>query len=554
MEIIGDDTCRVTLETTRPNRSRLVYDLVFGLLCALAFAKAVHTTADLRWPYDLDQFREIGMAQAVLDHRFGSDQLYAGEKIWYNPLSSTVLAAISYVTSVPIALVVSRAGPYLNLLAPIAFYILVVYLFDRRVALAAAAAFLFAPIGDAPAWATPTYSPWVFSQNLTQGFFYLGLVSYGKSLNAVGWRWHLISGALLGIIFLGHTAPAVILGLIMLFTSVVNPTAKRFQGFAIILAIAFLFSLPFSSSILFHYHLKVLNSVPGNWMYPSLMISELMNFLRSYVSWIFFFAAVGLGALIICKWSGRLRAIAPTSFDRNSRTVLLIWIAICCAALVVNEIQQIPSPQWHLMFVPAHHFLFYLTAAEYILFGLGFVFACHFVAQKFLPANRAVFAEASLFGIGLLVFLFCIRGAYANRFDFTNARSQAITFQERKAYIDAYRWILANTEPADVFLSLTGDLDLSIVGPADRKVMVACQAEFSNPYVDWKSRSETATKVVDKLAAGAPDALADLRENHIDYLITAPISFLDDRQFSYLTKTFAEDEVTIYRVGAPTQR
>ena len=99
------------LETTRGNRGRFVFDLVFGLLCALAFANAIHTTCDLRWPYDLDQFREIGMAQAVLDHRFGNDQLYAGETIWYNPLTSTLIAGLSCVTGLPVSLMVTRAGP-----------------------------------------------------------------------------------------------------------------------------------------------------------------------------------------------------------------------------------------------------------------------------------------------------------------------------------------------------------------------------------------------------------------------------------------------------------
>ena len=549
--IIGDDTCPVTriAQAIKTNRAKLVLDLVFGLLCALAFAKAVHTTADLHWPYDLDQFREIGMAQAVQDHRYGSDQLYAGEKIWYNPLTSTLLAATSSISDASVSLVVTRAGPYLNLFAPIAFYILAVYFFDRRVGVAAGAAFLFAPIGDAPAWATPTYSPWVFSQSLTQGFFYLGLVSYGKASNTTGWRWFLISGALLGITFLGHTAPAVILGLIMCFMSLANPTLKQFRGLAIALAVAFLVSLPFTFSILFHYHLKILNSVPGNWIYPPLTISELPNFLRSYLSWISLFAGVGLWALI-GKWNTR------------SRTILLIWIIICCVALIVNEIQQLPAPQWHLMFVPAHHFFFYLTAAEYILFGIGFVVACNFVAQKVFPVIAGskewtigtAFVEASMFGIGLLVFLFFSRAAYASRFDFTNARSQAVTFQERKAYLDAYRWILENTKPDNVFLSLTGDLDLSIVGPADRKVLVTCQAEFSNPYVNWNSRSEAATKIVDKLAANTPDALANLRENHIDYLITWPVGFLDNREFSYLSRVFAEDNVVIYRVSAASER
>lgn len=548
------------LETIRRNRECLVIDLILAALCALAFAKGVHTTADLRWPYDLDQFREIGMAQAVLDHRYGTDQLYAGETIWYNPLTSTLMAGLSRLTSVPVHLVVTRAGPYVNLLAPIAFYVLVAYLFNRRVALAAAVAFLFAPIGDAPAWATPSYSPWVFSQSLAQSFFYLGLLTWCRALKANDWGWYLISGAMLGVTFLGHTAPAVILGAIMLFTALKNSIAqsekrlifdaKGVRGLVISLCVAFVVGLPFTVSILFHYHLKILNSVPGNWIYPPLTIGELPNLLRGYVSWISLFAGAGVLALIFRKT------------DRASRPMLLTWVIICCVALTINEIQQLTSPPLHLMFVPAHHFLFYLTAAEYVLFGIGLVFVSDFLAGNLLPKIFGKFAgradllrrnEQVLCGVGLIVFLGLVWSAYAHRFDFTTARSHAMGFQERKAYLDAYQWILSNTKPDDVFLSLTGDLDLSIVGPADRKVVVTCQAEFSNPYVDWKSRSDAATRTVDKLAAAAPDALAALRENHVDYLITGPMNFLDDARFSYLAREFAEDNVVIYRVRSATK-
>jgi hypothetical protein len=169
-------------------------------------------------------------------------------------------------------------------------------------------------------------------------------------------------------------------------------------------------------------------------------------------------------------------------------------------------------------------------------------------------ANHIAWSETALFGIVLIAFLFFVRDAYARRFDFTAARSQAIGFQERKAYLDAYQWILSNTKPTDVFLSLTGDLDLSIVGPADRKVVVTCQPEFSNPYVDWKLRSDAATRTVDKLAAAAPDALAALQENRVDYIITSPMNFLDGAQFSYLSKEFAQDNVVIYHVSAAATR
>ena len=157
-------------------------------------------------------------------------------------------------------------------------------------------------------------------------------------------------------------------------------------------------------------------------------------------------------------------------------------------------------------------------------------------------------AEVGLVALALVVFVVLAYPKYCARFDFTNARSQAVSFAERKAYIDAYHWILSNTKPVDVFLSLSGDLDLSIVGPADRKVVVTSQPEFSNPYVDWQSRSNTASQIVDKLTSTPSDALAALAANGVSYIITPPIDQFDGAPFSFLTKQFAEDDVVIYKV------
>jgi hypothetical protein len=223
----------------------------------------------------------------------------------------------------------------------------------------------------------------------------------------------------------------------------------------------------------------------------------------------------------------------------------------------VNEMQQITSPKLHLMFVPAHHFLFYLRALQNILFGLGLVWICRFVARRLASISKTKSdssdqfrrtAEAGFVVLAVIVFLVLAYPKYRTRFDFTNARSQAVSFAERKAYLDAYRWILSNTKPVDVFLSLSGDLDLSIVGPADRKVVVTAQSEFSNPYVDWQSRSNTASQIVDKLTSAPSDALDALVENGVNYIITAPIDQFDRDPFSFLTKEFAEDDVVIYKV------
>jgi hypothetical protein len=319
----------------------------------------------------------------------------------------------------------------------------------------------------------------------------------------------------------------------------------------LIVTVAFIISLPFTFSILFHYHLKILNPVPSNWIYGPLAIEKLSDFLRGYLSWFSAIAAIGLVVFV------------RTRIARPEKIALFTWLVICCAALAVNEVQQITSPKLHLMFVPAHHFLFYLRAFENILFGVGLVWGCRFLARGLASVSRKEAeqrdhfrrrAETGLVALAVVVFLLLVYPKYRTRFDFTNARSQAVSFADRKAYLDAYHWILSNTKPVDIFLSLHGDLDLSVVGPADRKVVATSQAEFSNPYVDWSSRSNTASQIVDKLTSAPPDALAALAANGVNYIITAPIDQFDHDPFSFLSKEFAEDDVVIYKVRSGSAR
>jgi hypothetical protein len=369
-------------------------------------------------------------------------------------------------------------------------------------------------------------------------------------------------GILLGITFLGHTAPAVILGIIICVGLMMNPVTRselqvwsslllKMRPLLLIVTVGFMVSLPFTLSILFHYHLRILNPVPGNWIYAPLAIDKLSDFLRGYLSWFSAIAVLGFVVLIGARTA------------RPGRIALLTWLVICCTALAVNEAQQITTPQLHLMFVPAHHFLFYLRAVQDILFGVGLVWGCRFLARGLASLLRKEAdqrdhfrrkVEAGLVALAVVVFLLLVCPKYRTRFDFTNARSQAVSFAERKAYLDAYHWILSNTKPVDIFLSLNGDLDLSVVGPADRKVVVTSQPEFSNPYVDWKSRFNIASQIVDKLTSAPSDALAALTANGVNYIITAPIDQFDRDPFSFLSKEFAEDDVVIYKVRSESPR
>src|SRR5205807_1229738 len=181
-----------------------------------------------------------------------------------------------------------------------------------------------------------------------------------------------------------------------------------------------------------------------------------------------------------------------------------------------------------------HHFLFFLKAIEDILFGIGLVFACRFLARNLrskLFRKSAAWdtgsthlrdrTEVVLIATGIAVFLVLAFPAYRTRFDFTAARAEALEIQQQKPRIDAYHWILSNTKPDDVFLSMVGDADLRIVAPAGRKVVATCVPEFSNPYVAWQPRHDLAAFMRKKLESHSADALATLEHNHVDYIMSS---------------------------------
>lgn len=258
-------------------------DLIGILMCALAFMQGFLTTHDLDWGGDPDFYRDIAHAQTIRDGYYWADPLYLGETLWYNPLVPALVAGGSWLTNLPVYLVHTRIGAYFNLLAPISFYILIAYLFDRWTAVISTLGFLFIVSNHAPSWASATYSPWLFTQNFVQSGFYFTLAVYKRALYAEKYRWYLAVGILLGITFLGHTAPALILGSIIgIFTlqtiiqsrssvlSSLFPPYRMIINFGIVLILALIVSIPFLYSIVGHYHLKIKNWASSIWLYYSL--------------------------------------------------------------------------------------------------------------------------------------------------------------------------------------------------------------------------------------------------------------------------------------------
>src|SRR5262249_29499885 len=148
-------------------------------------------------------------------------------------------------------------GPWLNLLGPILFYVLGVRLFGRRAALGALALYLFFMVGNEHSWAMATYSPWLFAGNFSQGLFFASaLVEQWAAEDPTLLR-AVLAGACIGLTFLAHTAPALILSAIACAL-----LWNHWRALIAVVVSALVVASPFLASILWHYHLRVVNPEP----------------------------------------------------------------------------------------------------------------------------------------------------------------------------------------------------------------------------------------------------------------------------------------------------
>ena len=158
-------------------------------LCLPAWWLGVRATGRLDWPEDADLYRDIAQAETFARGRLLADPFYAGEGLWYNPLVPLLVAGGARASGQPVHVLYTRLGPFLNLLAPLAFGLLLARLSGPAAGLAAA--FAFAYLGDPrePPWASPTYSPWLFSASFAQGLFCLTLLAHGwaRGVRRPGW-------------------------------------------------------------------------------------------------------------------------------------------------------------------------------------------------------------------------------------------------------------------------------------------------------------------------------------------------------------------------------
>lgn len=483
-----------------------------AVLLLLALGRGVSVTGDLTWPgadiegVGIDLYRDVALAQTMLDRGYGPDPNYVGERTWYNPLVPSITAAVSAVTGADVPLVIVRVGAYANLLAPLTFALLATALLGPWRGVYALAGYLFLMSSTLPSWISATYSPWLMPVNFAQAPFYLTVLSFVRARQAPSRGRDVVTGALWGVTFLAHAAPALVFGLMVLAAAVADvrspaggpaSAARVLRGVAVMIAVALLVSSPLLWTILGHYGLRTVHTQPGLYTAP-LLGRELPTLLRLHLTAPILVAGVG-GVMLWRQPPSPLRSTMFLWFGAAASLLVAAYGALAIR-LVTGRVVPIP--------VPSFHFFFYLKAAGGVLFAIGVVALADAVGR--LPALARLTPRVRAHALCLLLLL---AGApsYLARPDFGVARRDAqATMQSDEVRVA--EWLRTHRQPADVVLA--SEFDAAVIAAPSGMRVVAAFNTFSNPYVDWEARARDRDQLFAALDAGDSAGVTRLADRY----------------------------------------
>ncbi len=463
--------------------------LLAALMSGVALFYAVNATHDLQWPGEMDFFRDMGSTQSIVDGQGSADALFYRETRWYNPGLAAIFAQLVTLTGLPIHVMYAQAGPYLNLLGPVGLFVLAWTLFGRWAGVLALGGYLFLGNHSVTTWHQATYSAWAWSWNFAQGLFFLSAVAMFKTLRGANLLWSLVSGILLGLTLLVHTAPTFILAVFFTLScfyyawhSVDKANAFRYLLCLLIAGItAFLIALPYLGPIFSAYGFKIKNVVPTE--YVSMGASEVLHQMAGTRSVVFVFASLSLWFVPNLLLLKRSRIVELRIFF-----VSIVFLTLLAFSIQVLRSNGIRLPQ---MF-PAFHFHMYFKVLEILLFAAGMLMLSRILLNLFTrmnPLYRQSDLTVNLLAVGLLGLLILTNfPSYVNRTDFQAFREAAIDYTAGQAEVELYQWVLRQTKPEDVFL-VDGDARLMSVSAAGRK-LVAHEGMYTNPYINYQQRLE----------------------------------------------------------------
>jgi hypothetical protein len=496
------------------------------LLIFVAFLRCYKVSHDLKWFYDGDFYRDISYVQGILYGNYGKDPSFIGEYLWYNPLLTIVEAIVVKLTGLPINIVLIRAGSFLNLLSPLCFFGMLFFLFKEKVALAGLVSFLFLASGNIPFFYTATYSPWIYPGSFIQFAFYLNIIFCWMAFSTQKIYWFAILGAGIGLGFLGHTAPTVIIILILAVIQIGKiqdalkskqpGLVKRYFYQAVIVFIPFVIvSFPYLYYLVGKYHVHVVNRKPFEYVDTIFIWRNFGSMVRANASIAFIISGIGF-IWFYKKFTEPL-----------IRKIIFSWLWVCLIMFIYSTL--VGSLDEHLNIklpgtVPSYHYFYYLKALESVFFGFGLVFllekpvrsAAGFLIARIPGAGSWIACAVFILCIGLYVLIYY--PFYKTRYDFGAIREMSIMAGKEKDKIEIYDYIRGHIPDDQVFLC-EQETSIFPVMPTARK-MVSIGITFSNPFVDFNKRENDRNNMLSYLKTGEPDSTKNLfSEYSVNYVL-----------------------------------
>jgi hypothetical protein len=537
-----------TPQTTRPvpesspvpfqTLSWVLYCLLVAALLGFALTRAVLATHECLWPIGWDLLRDVGMGQTLVEGRYPEDPILLGETLWYNPLTGAILALGNILSGISMPRLGVLLGPWVNLAAPLGLVIFVTLLFGRAAGLAGMCIVLFGKAATVPIWVHFWYSPWLFPSLYGAGIMLLVFAVYYKALERHSYAGYAGTGLLLGLAFMAHTAPAVVAGGALLLCSAweivclltghcadqEGGKADRALGrrkalkvmttFGLMLAVAFLTSLPYTGSILWNYQFRVQSPAPSLFALDYVLLEQLPDRLVEALNWRNAFAVLGAVALLYRR-------------DRAAR-LGLCWTLTVVLLFVQHYTWQLLERRFAILvpgIVPGHHWSIHLTAVRAMLFGVGVAAAGGLAADavrrlcsvilRSAPASRSF----PVFRQGLMFVAACVAGLllYAmnpltTHLDFQKP-DMTLYHEYHQRSMPLYEWILENTPPDAVFICHEDEIAVTIVMPAARKLLFPPYI-YCNPFVDPGPLSYVNRILVEPAMAGDAEAFCAERQKY----------------------------------------
>jgi hypothetical protein len=536
---------------------QLVFILSGLILILAAFIQSWHVSHDLYWFYDLDVSRDMAYVQQTLYGHFGKDPNFPGEFLWYNPLMSLVQTAVIKISGLPINVVMVRLGSYMNLLAPLSFFSMMLIMLDFRIALAGLLSYLFFATGVIPGFYAATYSPWMYPGVFMQFIFYINIGLCYQAFKSQKPAWFLALGTGIGIGFLGHTAPTVLIILILIslqgtkmihaLKSKDSVSLKKMALQSLAVFIPFLLvSSPFLYYIVGKYHLHFENRKPFEYIdtifiwrnYKDMILQNLsVSLVIAVIGFIWFYKKFEepLIRKILLNWFGF--------------AVFMYFYSTLVQSMDEHKSIHLPGT------VPSFHYFFYLKALQSVFYGFGLFFLSD-KAFKWISGKSSQFQNRltpkTFSNVFVLLVLICgtiYFPFYQKRYDFVHFRNLCLEKARDTGQIQVYYFIRDHIPTDQVFLSEEQTSLFPMMATARK--MVSIGITFSNPYVNFETREYARNTMLAYLRDGQPaDAPGLFKKYNVNYILLTNANLINYKNLALIptTITYRNNEYTIFHI------